>query len=228
MQHNPIIKLPHNYTERKPIPMDLVSRACQRYRETGRIIPQAQGEIYKNIAREIAKNNGSVIDVGCGIGVGSNYLSEGGARLVLGVDINEEAIKYAKQMFQKTTKKEHIRFKVADFTKRTELNQNFDYITSVECIEHIPSNQCHLLMMFMLQLTKKKTVSFLTSPNRNAPTIQKNTPRNPYHCFEANAKETHDFLRSFYKKITITCSSMKPQKLNTKESPLLYRLETPY
>ena len=66
-----------------------------------------------------------VLDIGCGEGFYSIYLASKGFD-VLGIDISENAIKYAKENAEKAGVK--IRFKVMDLKDLSELNEKFDFV----------------------------------------------------------------------------------------------------
>ena len=62
-------------------------------------IPRLENMIVEELARlNFVRSHfadGVVLDAGCGIGYGSHFLVENGARWVLGVDISGEAVSYA-------------------------------------------------------------------------------------------------------------------------------------
>ena len=66
-----------------------------------------------------------VLDVGCGEGFYSIYLASKGFD-VLGIDLSENAVKYAKENAEKAGV--NVRFKVMDLKDLLELNERFDFV----------------------------------------------------------------------------------------------------
>jgi len=114
----------------------------------------------------------------------------------------------------------------------------FDYVTCIEVIEHIPSASAENLVRFLNRFVKKdkkgqyikddsRTKIFLSTPNRNSPRLQKDTPFNEHHCFEASAGEMYEFLTKHYEFVTVYNENFEPQELNTENTPLVFKLECP-
>ena len=77
-----------------------------------------------------------VLDIACGEGYGSYLLKEWGAAEVVGVDVAEEAIETAKQLFHR----DNLTFICGDAVTYTDpQSQQFDLIISLETIEHVTS-----------------------------------------------------------------------------------------
>ncbi len=249
-----MIPIPENYKDREAAPeLDLISRMHGRFKGTGSAMPPSQRNIYKNITNffvEDVKNfrgypkqihRPSVVDVGCGLGVGSNILSQE-AQFVWGIDSNKESIAFAQQLFERVQNNIYycpqVSFDVVDAMDEPRDLQEFDYVVCVEVIEHIPREAAEGLLKFLNRFVKKdkqgriiedggRTKIFLSTPNRNAPNIQKDTPKNEHHCYEATAGEMYGFLIQHYKYVTILDENMVPQEVNTEATPLTYKLEIP-
>jgi SAM-dependent methyltransferase len=73
-----------------------------------------------------------VLDVGCGVGYGSHYLAEHGARRIHALDLSQDAIDHAREHFSHPVL-EFARGNAEDF----ELNQKFDVAVCFELIEHV-------------------------------------------------------------------------------------------
>lgn len=249
-----MIQLPPEYKERLEVPeLDLVTRVHGRFKGTGFVMPQAQRNIYKNITKyfveDVKKFRGfpkqihqpTVVDVGCGVGVGTNIMSQE-AKFAWGIDSNVESINYAKQMFERQPNNIYytpqVSFDVVDVTNEPRDFMPFDYVTCIEVVEHIPRTATQNLLKFLNRFAKKdkhgnyieddsRTKIFLSTPNRNAPHLQQDTPRNEHHCFEANAGEMYAFLVQHYKYVTVLDENLVPQELSTQASPLVFKLEVP-
>ena len=83
------------------------------------------------LASRLAKNR-RILDIACGSGYGTNMLFEAGAKLVVGVDYNPEAVMYASNRYNS----KQINFICADAADFTWQHQ-FDLITCFETIEHL-------------------------------------------------------------------------------------------
>jgi len=249
------IKLPDNYIERHPATegLDLPSRIHGRFKGTGLVMPASQRKIYENMTKFFVEDVKSyrgfpktihkpmVVDVGCGCGIGANIMSQE-AQFVWGIDTNKESINYARQMFERQPNNIYytpqLTFDVIDVNDEPREMMQFDYITCIEVIEHIPSQSAENLIKFLNRLVKKdkqgqyikdnsRTKIFLSSPNRNSPKIQKDTPFNEHHCYEANAQEMYEFLTKHYEYVTIYNENLDLCELSTEDTPLLFKLENP-
>lgn len=251
-----MITLPEEYTEREPAPeLDLVSRMHGRFKGTGQVIPASQRLIYENITamfiEDVKQWRGypkqihkpTVVDVGCGLGIGSNILSQE-AQFVWGIDINHESIEFARQLFTREPNNIYytpqVTFDVVDILDEPREVMWFDYVVCVEVIEHLPRTETDRLMAGLKRFVKRhkknggyitdeqRTKIFLTSPNRNSPRIQNDTPRNEHHCFEASAGELYEYLTKHFQAVTVYDEHLVPQELNTEATPLVFKLENPH
>ena len=249
-----MINLPEGYKERPMAPeLDLVSRMHGRFKGSGFIMPEPQRNIYRNITKffieDIKGYRGfpkiihrpMVVDVGCGVGIGTNILSQE-AEFAWGIDSNKESINFAQQAFERLKNNIYytpqVTFDVVDATNESRELREFDYIVCVEVIEHIPRSEAESLLRFLNKMVKRgknnviiednsRTKIFLSTPNRNSPHLQKDTPKNEHHCFEASPGEMYEFLTKHYKYVTILDENLEPQDLTTEASPLVYKLEIP-
>jgi ubiquinone/menaquinone biosynthesis C-methylase UbiE len=72
-----------------------------------------------------------VVDVACGVGVGTDYLRRAGAERAIGIDIDRESLTYARRRYPKCW------FVQAD-AERIPLNEEVaDVVVSFETIEHL-------------------------------------------------------------------------------------------
>lgn len=77
-----------------------------------------------------------VLDVGCGVGYGSQWLGKMGARSVLGFDLSAEAIEHARMNYFHPA----VSYKVQDAAAITEQHR-YDLVTCFELIEHIEKQE---------------------------------------------------------------------------------------
>ena len=73
-----------------------------------------------------------VLDVGCGVGYGAQYLAQNGARSVIAFDLSEEAIDHARQYYAHPNV-EFITASATDF----DFGRRFEVVTCFELIEHV-------------------------------------------------------------------------------------------
>lgn len=80
-----------------------------------------------------------VLDIACGVGYGSQILSQSRATSVVGVDICAETIEYAKETYQGPS----LTYVCAD-AEKFEWPHKFECIVSFETIEHLPHPEVFL------------------------------------------------------------------------------------
>jgi 2-polyprenyl-3-methyl-5-hydroxy-6-metoxy-1,4-benzoquinol methylase len=90
-----------------------------------------------------------VLDVGCGTGVKSKYLTEKGLKVV-GIDFSEKMIEIAKREVHQGT------FRVMDMHDLSSLHQKFDAIFVQAALLHIPKAQVSKVLSGLIDRLKKK------------------------------------------------------------------------
>ena len=98
--------------------------------QTSKRVTEDHTERYKFAAQFVKDKD--VLDIACGVGYGSDMLKKAGAKNVDGVDISEEAIKYAKSNYSV----DGINFIVSDAVKYIP-NKKYDVIVSFTTIEQV-------------------------------------------------------------------------------------------
>ena len=74
-----------------------------------------------------------IADIGCGIGYGTSFLSSTSpCKSALGIDVDSEAIQYAKEHYTNSK----VSFIQADIC-RDEIDEKYDFITAFEVVEHV-------------------------------------------------------------------------------------------
>ncbi len=101
------------------------------------------------------QNNMDILDLGCGTGEISNYLSKFGK--VIGVDFSENSINIARENYK------HIKFLLGDITQ-INLNKKFDYIYCIGVLHHIPEVKKALINI--KKHSKKTTIIVLAVYNK--------------------------------------------------------------
>jgi 2-polyprenyl-3-methyl-5-hydroxy-6-metoxy-1,4-benzoquinol methylase len=100
------------------------------------------------------------LDVGCGSGVVSQFLSESGSQ-VLGIDGNIQAIDFARKHY--TNPKLNFQHGLVD--EFFHLEKKADKIYCLEVIEHIYESQCRDMLTIFKKVLKPDGAIFLTTPN---------------------------------------------------------------
>jgi len=180
-----------------------------------------------------------IVDVGCGLGVGSNIMSQE-ADFVWGIDKNKMSIEFAKEAFERQKNgiyyNSQLTFDKIDIIEENRELMKFDVVVAIEIIEHI--NDVHTFLKNIIQFTKRNkkgdckiegaTEFFISTPNRNSPKIQDNQPANIYHCREWRKNEFHELLSKYFEKIELYDNKGIPQPdLEGKEDIVLAKCSLP-
>ncbi len=136
-----------------------------------------------------------VLDAACGTGFGAQVLSEAGAALVAGVDLDPEAVSYAHRERSETTW-----FVLGDVTRLPFTGSTFDMVTTFETIEHVP-DFVTCLQEFS-RVLKEGGVLFCSTPNR-AVSSPDGIIRNPYHVREFTVAEFRRALGEVFRDVQI-------------------------
>jgi 2-polyprenyl-3-methyl-5-hydroxy-6-metoxy-1,4-benzoquinol methylase len=124
--------------------------------------------------------NKRVLDIACGTGYGARMLSEAGAIEVIGVDIDQGAIDYATQKYEKTG----LSF-VCDSVSTVSLPQNnFDVVVTFETIEHLNDEIRSQYLQLIKTVLKEDGVIILSTPNKLITSPWSEKPLNLHHVLE--------------------------------------------
>jgi SAM-dependent methyltransferase len=251
-----------SYVEREEVAeLEMPERILKCFQSAGKVLWGDRVAMYnyiKDFGQEVARMHPQypkfvwlpkIADVGCGLGIGSNILSQG-ADFVWGIDKNPRNISWASQCF--TRHKNHIyytpqlTFDVLDVTSDEREVMAFDIVVAFEIFEHI--KDVDKLMVFLKKLCKKNkhgvyyraglgeappqkepygTFTFISTPNRNAPAIHKDTPFNEFHVRELTSQEFKRYLLKWYEKVELIDWTGNPEPDDTQLSPILARCTLP-
>lgn len=173
-----------------------VDRVMKRYKEKGILIPERQDKLYRSLALEFAPGR-TVLDVGCSLGIGSNILAHE-ARAVWGIDINEEAIDFARKMF----KRPNLDFEVADIENLpTRELSKFEMVVASEILEHV-EDQGKALAGIKRFFTSE-TLGFITCPNVANPEVVENENKHHFHLHHNTAGQFYELMTQNFQVVTM-------------------------
>jgi 2-polyprenyl-3-methyl-5-hydroxy-6-metoxy-1,4-benzoquinol methylase len=117
-----------------------------------------------DIAQKYVNKSKFVLDIGCGAGTISLYLSSRGIN-VLGIDISKRAIEEANKS-AKNLKLENATFEIINFP--TEVPKGiYDLVLCFEVLEHLKDDTLALKNIY--KLLKKNGILIISVPSKNAP-----------------------------------------------------------
>ncbi len=143
-----------------------------------------------HFASNLAKNK-VVLDIACGTGYGSYYLIKNGAKKVVGLDISEEAINYAKNNYKNL----NLTFITGDSKKLPFKNEHFDIIVSFETIEHV--NEYKKFLNECKRVLNEEGVFVCSTPNKRYTSTFINEV-NPYHVKEFYPEEFQNLINEYF------------------------------
>jgi 2-polyprenyl-3-methyl-5-hydroxy-6-metoxy-1,4-benzoquinol methylase len=134
-----------------------------------------------NFVKEFTQDK-KVLDIACGCGYGSYLIAnEGKAKEVIGLDLNNDSIRYGNHRFSNPALKRYVG-DAQEFIKESE----FDVIVSFETIEHLPKFE-----QFLKNMSKslKDDGFFYVS----TPIVRKTRTNcvNPFHVIEWSFEDFH-------------------------------------
>ena len=136
---------------------------------------------------------GSVLDLACGVGYGTYFLSDKtDISTIVGGDISEEAIKYAQATF--ANNKTH--FQLESATKTTFTNNSFNTIISIETVEHI--KEIDIFFTEATRLLNENGTFIMSLPNKKF--FLDEGFENAFHFNEMYYSELNIFLSTYFKK----------------------------
>ena len=152
------------------------------------------------IAGEFVKNK-TVLDIACGTGYGTKYLSEN-AKSCIGIDISNSSIKYAKEKFSA----DNVEFKQGSITEIPLQDKSVDILISFETIEHVDENAQYKALKEYQRVLKDDGILFISSPNIDCWDYN---PNNPFHLKEFITKDFIDFLKKDFKYVSYLGQEVK-------------------
>src|SRR4029077_6816854 len=138
--------------------------------------------------------NKRVLDLACGEGYGS-YLLAKTAKSVVGIDIDNNSIKHARNKYIK----QNLEFRVGSITEiPIDGERRFDVAVCFEALEHIEDHQ--KLLSEVKRLLTPEGVFIVSTPNK---TVYSDEPQfnNPFHVHELYFDEFRELLEKYFKNV---------------------------
>lgn len=139
-----------------------------------------------------------VLDIACGVGYGSSYLKTKGAREVVGGDISEDNLKYAKAHYRK----EGLFFVQMDATSLSCPDGYFDVVVSFETIEHL--REYSRFLSECDRVLNKGGLFICSTPNvRRFPFQSAEKPIYSFHVREFYIEEFHSVIKEHFTDVSL-------------------------
>jgi len=200
--------LPEFYKRNKAQLRNMAVTTVNRFLEHNVVqIPQ-QRSIYQHLSLKLA--NKSVIEYGCGIGIGSHMIAL--KANLIATDILPANIAFAAGLYPE------MQFKVWDIMK-SPVPMQADAAVAIEVLEHVDDAK-----RAMETLVESAPEAYVSSPNRNHPLAGKMKPRNHDHVAEYTPDEIIEMLPD--KEVTVL-DSLKFIEVGpeTRETPVVYHIK---
>ena len=126
-----------------------------------------------------------VLDCPCGVGWGTSLLSD--AKSVMGVDIDDEAVNYAKNHYGN----DKMEFLQGSMTKMDIGDRKFDLITCLEGIEHVVKEDAIEALQCFSNCLREDGKVYMTAPVFES-------GKNVYHLHSYNKDELIEIAERFF------------------------------
>jgi len=148
--------------------------------------------------------NKKVLDIACGEGFGSSYLSQF-AQSIVGIDLDSKSIEHARKAYGN---KGQLNFLVGSMLQIPIVESNaFDVVVSFESIEHIENPD--IFLREVKRVLKPKGVFIVSTPNKAIYT-DKFHVQNPFHFREYYQDEFHDLIKKFFDQVVVLGQNVSP------------------
>ncbi|MFH0942923.1 MAG: class I SAM-dependent methyltransferase [Candidatus Beckwithbacteria bacterium] len=155
------------------------------------------------LAGKLAVNK-QVLDIGCGLGWGAEYLAKKKAKQVLGIDRSGAAINYAKT----NLRLENLRFMQLDVKNIRKLKTKFDLVLIFDVLEHLPVNNVDCFIKDINLKLKPKGIVMISTPNKLVTRFS-----NPYHTQEFTPDGLVKLLGKYFTNLKLSGVSCVNRKL---------------
>lgn len=153
----------------------------------------------------------TVLDAACGVGYGSAVLARR-ARRVVGVDVNADAISYARARYAS----ENVEFATADVTTLPFEDRSFGVVVSFETIEHLTDPARFL--RDVARVLRGDGVFVVSTPHVRETNL---SPANPFHAIELSRADFEAMLGKHFGDVDV----YGQRRRQTSRHRLLQRLD---
>ncbi len=173
------------------------------------ILNEAEGISYKEspldffillarykFASRFVKRDQTVLDAGCGHGLGSVFLSKV-AKEVHGADFDEEMVRYNRQAHADVP---NLSFRTLNLAEPLHDPQPYDVVVSMDVIEHFDKDTTYIVAQNYAKLTKDSGFAVIGTPNI-ASQPYASARRKATHIHEFEPKEFEETLRTAFKNV---------------------------
>jgi len=133
-----------------------------------------------------------VLDVASGSGYGSYLLFKSGAKEVVGVDVDQQAVNYSNRTYHG----ENLSFVVGDAENLRFKKDRFDVVVSFETIEHLPNHLKYI--QEIKRVLAKNGLFIMSTPDKDIYRAYNLGVNNQYHVSEMRRNEIIEFLNSHF------------------------------
>jgi len=134
-----------------------------------------------------------VLDVACGVGYGTALLA-GTAAHVVGGDLDEEAISYARRRYAR----ENAEYRVLDAASLPFPDDSFDTVCSFETIEHLARPEA--LVLEAARVLRRDGTFVVSTPRAERTTHE---PTNPHHRVEFAREDFETLLLGAFTEVSL-------------------------
>lgn len=168
------------------------------------------------LASQLVKGK-TILDVACGDGIGTAFLSTNGAKTVCGGDISADSIWHARKLAGASCS-----FTVLDACYLPFKEESFDVIVSIETVEHL--NDQDKFLAECRRSLKEDGCLICSTVNRERFSLNDNKPWFPGHVKELSINEFSQLLSNHFSKVTIY--GLQQSERFGKLDQFIYRHET--
>ncbi len=156
--------------------------------------------------------NKVVLDLGCGEGYGSFYLSKY-AKKVIAIDLDQKVIEFAHSKYQR----KNLKYLAAEATAIPFPSNHFDVIISLEVIEHVKNYFNYLAEI--KRVLKKEGVLIISTPNKD----NYRAGTSPYHEKEFSSMELIELISKYGFTVSLLGQKFKNQNYGKEEKAYFKR-----
>lgn len=160
-------------------------------------------------AAQVCKDK-DVLDIGCGVGYGSNFLAKSGAKSVTAFDLSEDAINHAREFYNHP----QVEFLVAS-AEEFAFKKKFDVAVCYELIEHVYKQDA--VIDCIAKALKEDGLLLISTPRALA------EKRTDFHTKEFNLDEYKQLLNNKFKYVEFYFENNHFTSLITNKAPTVIR-----